>query len=214
METQLKFLNWHFSKYIYALAYPDKYLHIWKTNFTSYNQYSFGILFLRNAKTAHTDEGILQSFLQQLQKSLFQVFISLIQLASMSFIPYDNWRTLFFTQTYRYSEVWCNHHVTAFFVTIVLVEISILHPLCECYTRPLCECYSFFLIKRVFKTQNLPGSMLFSKSCNQMFMTRICFYKLFLISENKTQSFWQFPYNDHRNVIKFMKITSNSTQSR
>ena len=125
--SQPTFLNWLFQN-IFTLWHILINIYIWKTNFTSYNQYSFAILFLRNAKTTHTDEGILQPFLQQLQKSLFQMCISLIQLALMSFIPYDNWRTLFFTQIYRYSEIWCNHHVTAFFVTIALGEIRILRP--------------------------------------------------------------------------------------
>ena len=49
----------------------------------------------------------------------------------------------------------------------------------------------------------------------QSFMTRISFYKLFLIDENKnivTDSFYK--NNDYANVIKFMKIISSSTQNR
>ena len=52
--------------------------------------------------------------------------------------------------------------------------------------------------------------MLFIKSCTQVFMTRICFYKLFLINVNKNTEYLN---NDYANVIKFMKITSNSTNS-
>ena len=52
--------------------------------------------------------------------------------------------------------------------------------------------------------------MLFIKSCTQFFMTRICFYKLFLINVNKNTEYLN---NDYANVIKFMKITSNSTNS-
>ena len=44
-------------------------------------------------------------------------------------IPYDNWKTLFFTSTYRYPEVWCNLHVTTFFETSALKEVHILCPL-------------------------------------------------------------------------------------
>ena len=49
----------------------------------------------------------------------------------------------------------------------------------------------------------------------QSFMTRISFYKLFLIDENKnivTDSFYK--NNDYANVIKFMKVISSSTQNR
>ena len=57
----------------------------------------------------------------------FQVCISLIQLASMNvFVLFDNWKTLFFTQIYRYLEVWCNHHVAAFSEANVLKEVCIL----------------------------------------------------------------------------------------
>ena len=46
-------------------------------------------------------------------------------------------------------------------------------------------------------------------------MTRISFYKLFLIDENKNiviDSYYK--NNDYANVIKFMKIISSSTQNR
>ena len=49
----------------------------------------------------------------------------------------------------------------------------------------------------------------------QSFMTRISFYKLFLIDENKNiviDSYYK--NNDYANVIKFMKIISSSTQNR
>ena len=39
------------------------------------------------------------------------------------------WKTLFFIQTYRYPEVFCNCHVAAIFKTSVLKEVCILHPL-------------------------------------------------------------------------------------
>ena len=42
-------------------------------------------------------------------------------------------------------------------------------------------------------------------------MTPICFYKLFLISENKN-TYTYYINNDRANVIKFMKIPSNWTQ--
>ena len=47
----------------------------------------------------------------------------------MFFISNDNWKTLFFTQMYRYPEVRYNRHVAAFFETNVLKEVRILHSL-------------------------------------------------------------------------------------
>ena len=42
-------------------------------------------------------------------------------------------------------------------------------------------------------------------------MTRICFYKLFLINENKNTEYLN---NDYANVVKFMKALSNSRHNR
>ena len=57
--------------------------------------------------------------------------------------------------------------------------------------------------------------MFFIKSCTQSFMTRICFYKLFPIHESKTRVLDTYYINkDSANVIKFMKIKSNSTHNR
>ena len=47
----------------------------------------------------------------------------------MFFISNDNWKTLFFTQMYRYPEVRYNRHDAAFFETNVLKEVRILHSL-------------------------------------------------------------------------------------
>ena len=47
----------------------------------------------------------------------------------MFFIPYDNWKTLFFIQIYHYPEVSYNRNVAAFFETIILKEVRILYPL-------------------------------------------------------------------------------------
>ena len=44
------------------------------------------------------------------------------------FIACDNWKALFLIDIYCYSEVWCNRHVTAFFETSDLKEVSILYP--------------------------------------------------------------------------------------
>ena len=84
---QNKFTLWHIRLSIY----------IWKTKFTSYKQNFFGLLFWRNAKKTDTDHSILQPFysvskevshkplkVQQLQKSISQVCLSLIQLTSMN----------------------------------------------------------------------------------------------------------------------------------
>ena len=47
----------------------------------------------------------------------------------MFFIPFDNWKKLFFVQIYRYLEICYNRHVAAFFVSSVLKEVGILDPL-------------------------------------------------------------------------------------
>ena len=47
----------------------------------------------------------------------------------MLFIPYDNWKILFFIQSYRYQEVLYSRHVAAFFEISVLKEVPILYPL-------------------------------------------------------------------------------------
>ena len=44
----------------------------------------------------------------------------------MSFIPFDNWNTLFFIKAYRYIEVLFNRHVLALFETSDLKEVGIL----------------------------------------------------------------------------------------
>ena len=45
----------------------------------------------------------------------------------MIFSLSDNWKTLFFTQIYRYPEAWCNRLFSAFFETDVLKEDCILY---------------------------------------------------------------------------------------
>ena len=47
----------------------------------------------------------------------------------MFFIPCDNCKTIFFTQNYRYAEVWCDRHVAAFCQTSTSKEVCILYPL-------------------------------------------------------------------------------------
>ena len=47
----------------------------------------------------------------------------------MFFVPRDNWKTFFFIQACRYTEVSHNRHVAAFFETIVLKEVRILYSL-------------------------------------------------------------------------------------
>ena len=44
----------------------------------------------------------------------------------MFFIPFDDWKTLFFIKVYRYSEDFSNGHVVTFFEPSVLREICIL----------------------------------------------------------------------------------------
>ena len=68
-----------------------------------------------------------------------------------------------------------------------------------------------FLYKWNFKTQKLSGGMFSIKSCNQIFMTCAYLYKLLLTRENK--NFWHILYKQwlYTNIIKFQKITLNSS---
>ena len=78
-------------------------IHIWKSKFTCCKQYFFGLLFSKNAKKTNTDQGILQGFLFCLRKafhkplkSVFQVCLLLIQVASMNvFYLCNNWKEYF-----------------------------------------------------------------------------------------------------------------------
>ena len=47
----------------------------------------------------------------------------------MFFIPFDNWKTLFFMQIYQYPAVCYNRHFAALFETSVLKEARVLYPL-------------------------------------------------------------------------------------
>ena len=53
--------------------------------------------------------------------------------------------------------------------------------------------------------------MFFIKSYTQSFMMEYLVYKSILITENKNREYLN---NDHKNVTKFMKITSNLTHNR
>ena len=135
-------LNCYFQK-IFILWHIRLKIYMWKTKFSFHKQYLFGLLFSRNAKKAYTDQSILQTFLLCLKRNVSQIFKSsscekvflkcvyhwydLLQ--RMFFIPCDNWNTKFFIKIYRYPEVWYNRHVAVFFLTRILKEIRILHPL-------------------------------------------------------------------------------------
>ena len=111
-----------------------------KTKFSSHKQYLFGLLFSRNAKKAHTDQSLLQTFLLCPKRKVSQtfksgsckkvfrkcVYHSYNVLRRMFFIPCDNWKAYFYT-IYRYPEVWYNRHVAAFFETSVLKEVRMLY---------------------------------------------------------------------------------------
>ena len=47
---------------------------MWKTKFSSHKQNLFGLVFSRNAKKAHTDQSILQTFLLCQKKNVSQIF--------------------------------------------------------------------------------------------------------------------------------------------
>ena len=120
------------------------YIYIWKTKFTSYKRYFFVLAFSKNAKKTDADQSILKDFLFQSRlTNVSQTFQSSRRkrvfpkcayhwynlLRWMFFIPCDNSKQYFFTQTYCYSEAWCNCHAAAFFRTSVLKEVHILYPL-------------------------------------------------------------------------------------
>ena len=87
----------------FTLWYVRLNIFIRKTKFSSHKQYLFGPLFSKNTKKNHTDQSIVQTFLPCLRrnisqtyksssckKSLSNVCISLIQLASMN-VFYSMW---------------------------------------------------------------------------------------------------------------------------
>ena len=98
------------------------------------------------------------------------------------------------------------------------------------FTLSVCECSTFSFVNGIFKIQKRESSLeacFIVKSCTQSFMTRICFYKLFLINEcmnhNQFSITWypsaqnkntEYLNNNYANVIKFIKIISNSTYNR
>ena len=49
-------------------------IYTWKTKFSSHKQDLFGLLFSWNAKEAHTDQIILQTFLLSLIRNVSQTF--------------------------------------------------------------------------------------------------------------------------------------------
>ena len=115
---------------------------MWKNKFPSHKQYILGLFFSRNVSRAHADQSILQNILLCLKRNISQtfksssckkVFLKCVYhwynlLRWMFFITCNNWKTLFFTQIYRYSEVSYNHHVAAFFEKSNLKEVGILYP--------------------------------------------------------------------------------------
>ena len=63
-ENVTSILNW-FSLRKYILWHIKLKIYMKKSNFTSYKQYLFGLLFSRNAKETHVDQSILQCFVLQ-----------------------------------------------------------------------------------------------------------------------------------------------------
>ena len=47
---------------------------MWKTKFSSHKEYLFDLLFYRNAKKAHADQSILETFLLSLKRNVSQTF--------------------------------------------------------------------------------------------------------------------------------------------
>ena len=90
--------------------------------FTSNKQYLFGRLFSRNAKKTNADQSTSQAFVLCLKRNDSQTFksssceklflqcvcykyIKYNVLRWMFFIPYDNWKTLFFVKVCRYFKI-------------------------------------------------------------------------------------------------------------
>ena len=125
---QNKFTRWHIKLSVYQC----------KNKSTSHIQYLFGHLFSRNAKKTHADQMIVQVFLalsekkhpskEEVAKNFFPsvYVIGTACFDECFFIPYDNWKTLFFTQIYHYPKDFCKHCVAAFFEVSVLKEVRIL----------------------------------------------------------------------------------------
>ena len=100
---------------------------MWKTEFSSREQYLFGLLFSRNAKNAPADQSILQTSLMRPKINVSQTFKSssckkvslkyIYHWYECFFVPCDNWKRLSFIQIYRSPEVWYNRHIAAFFET-------------------------------------------------------------------------------------------------
>ena len=68
-------------------------IYIWRNKFSSHQQYLFGFFFTRNAKKAHADQSILQSFLLYLKKTCHKPLN--IAVARISFPSvYYHWQNL------------------------------------------------------------------------------------------------------------------------
>ena len=55
----------------------------------------------------------------------------------MLFIPWDNWKALFFKQTYRYREIWWAFYDVVFYETSVFKEVHILYTGAEEFFRDI-----------------------------------------------------------------------------
>ena len=77
------------------------------------------------------------------------------------------------------------------------------------FTLSVCNCFTVFIISGVFKTPKLkspPESCFFIKGCTQMFMTRIYFYKVCLISESKNPEYLTPTIQTNMQLSKCFKV--------
>ena len=125
-------INWHFDVRLN--------MYIWKTKFSSLNQYLFDLLLLKKCREdSYRPKYTCYSFwIETSHKHLKVAPAKKISpkcvnhsyklLWWMLFIPRDNWKTLFF-KICCCQEVWRNRHVILFYETSVLKEVHILYPL-------------------------------------------------------------------------------------
>ena len=107
------------------------------------NQYLFDLVFSRNAKKAHTDQSVLQTFLLCVKRSVSltfrsnsckKVFLKCVYhlynlLRRMFFILCDNWKTLFFYTNSSLLRGLVQLPCCCVLWTSVLKDVPILYPL-------------------------------------------------------------------------------------
>lgn len=123
---------------MYPLVHQTKYIHMWKTNFTSYKQYFCSLYFTRNVK------GIIQNkvhyiflvvFLKRNNSQAFKCtkLFSSVHVIGITFFDESfsfyvtTWRHYFLSNVYWYSKDFSNRHVAMLFEKSVLRKVCTLH---------------------------------------------------------------------------------------